>query len=276
MVETRTFGPVLRIATGRLRGWTSFAYWVDGLLIDAGCPAGARRFVAALQGRPVAQLVLTHHHEDHVGAAARLGVTPRIHPLGLALLAGPYRLPYYERVVWGTPAPAAGAPLGATVATDRHRFQVHHTPGHAPDHVILHEPDQGWLFSGDLLIHPRVPVLRRGEDLGAILASLRLALTLPAERIFCGHYRGTEPGHLQEKLDFLLGVVGEAARLGARGWAATAIRDRLLGPEGHLAWISGGRFSKLNLIRGALALAGGAGFPPPSTSGPGTTGDGEI
>lgn len=256
MVRTEAHGPVLRIGTGRLPAWTAFAYWVDDLLIDAGCAAGAGAFRAALGARPVAQFVLTHHHEDHTGAAAGIGVVPAIHPLGVPLMAQRYRLPYYERLVWGTPAPVRAQPLGAAVRTARHFFAVYHTPGHASDHVILHEPDAGWLFSGDLLIHPRVPVLRAGEDLAGILAGLRLAVRLPAERVFCGHFRGTDPARLREKLQFLEGLVDAAGGLARQGVTAPGIRDRLLGAEGRLALLTGGRFSKLNLVREALRVGG--------------------
>lgn len=36
--------------------------------------------------------------------------------------------------------------------TDRYRFAVLHTPGHSNDHICLLEPDEGWLFSGDLFL----------------------------------------------------------------------------------------------------------------------------
>src|SRR5262249_5949843 len=66
------------------------AYLVDGLLVDCGPPATAREMLLFLEGRPLEGLVLTHHHEDHTGAApliaARRGLEPRIHPLGAPLL----------------------------------------------------------------------------------------------------------------------------------------------------------------------------------------------
>jgi len=41
---------------------------------------------------------------------------------------------------------------GVTVETDRGAWNVHETPGHAPSHVCLHQPDSGLLISGDHLL----------------------------------------------------------------------------------------------------------------------------
>jgi glyoxylase-like metal-dependent hydrolase (beta-lactamase superfamily II) len=41
---------------------------------------------------------------------------------------------------------------GVEVETDAGAWQVHETPGHAPSHVVLHEPESGMLLSGDHLL----------------------------------------------------------------------------------------------------------------------------
>jgi glyoxylase-like metal-dependent hydrolase (beta-lactamase superfamily II) len=41
---------------------------------------------------------------------------------------------------------------GVEVDTDLGRWQVYETPGHAPSHVTLHQPDRGLLISGDHLL----------------------------------------------------------------------------------------------------------------------------
>ena len=41
---------------------------------------------------------------------------------------------------------------GVEVETDRGPWNVYETPGHAPSHVCLHEPDSGLLISGDHLL----------------------------------------------------------------------------------------------------------------------------
>jgi glyoxylase-like metal-dependent hydrolase (beta-lactamase superfamily II) len=41
---------------------------------------------------------------------------------------------------------------GVEVETDRGTWSVHETPGHAPSHVVLHQPESGLLISGDHLL----------------------------------------------------------------------------------------------------------------------------
>jgi glyoxylase-like metal-dependent hydrolase (beta-lactamase superfamily II) len=41
---------------------------------------------------------------------------------------------------------------GVEIDTDLGVWQVHETPGHAPSHVVLHQPDSGLLISGDHLL----------------------------------------------------------------------------------------------------------------------------
>ena len=56
--------------------------------------------------------------------------------------------PYVDRVV----APDRELIDGVDVATDLGFFRVYETPGHAPSHVVLHEPESGLLVSGDHLL----------------------------------------------------------------------------------------------------------------------------
>ena len=269
MLQVTRFGPVLRLRLARrlpgLRPLWVHAFLVDGLLIDAGLPHSVPELLQALAGERVEQVLLTHHHEDHVGAAAALqrrALKPLIHPAGIPLLAARRRLPWFERVYWGTPAPVAAAPLAGTVATGHYRFTVLHTPGHAPDHVVLHEPTQGWLFSGDLIINPRLATAGVRDDLRLWQESLRQAAGLPAEQVFCSHYpkvAGTEL--LRQKLDFLGETAARARDLQRQGLPLQAISDRVLGREDLAAVITGGLFTRRNLIRALLAAEAGAEGP---------------
>ncbi len=48
--------------------------------------------------------------------------------------------------------PAVDLLPGVEVETDLGSWQVHETPGHAPSHVVLHQPESGLLISGDHLL----------------------------------------------------------------------------------------------------------------------------
>lgn len=235
------------------------AYFVDGLLIDTGFDYLAEQFYRTVQHKNIEQIVNTHHHEDHVGAnylfEQRRQLQAFAHASALPLIAKPpAKLKPYRNLVWGVPQPAHPRAIGEKLSTPKYNFQVLHLPGHSPDHIGLYEPQQGWLFSGDLFLSVKVRVLRADEDITASLASLRRAATLPLQYLFCGSGKIFDnPAEvLQKKLAFYEDVQGRALALQQKGWPLEKIRDAVLGKEGVWPLMSQGEFSKLNLVRGLL------------------------
>lgn len=266
MLHVHDYGPVTayrvsRAVFGRPIRW-AFAYLVDGLLIDTGPPATAREIVTALQGQHLTQVLNTHQHEDHFGASAMLyreyGVVPMAPAMVVPLLASPPRIEFYRRLVWGQPeSVAARAVEGNRVSTNHHRFCLIHAPGHSFDHHILFEPDRRWLFSADLYLAERARYLRTGEDLGRLMDSLRLAVGLAPDALYCAHAGLVTDATtaLESKITYWDDIIKETDALREQGLTAEGIRDRLLGSEGMMTRVSRGHFSKLNLIRAALALS---------------------
>src|SRR5688500_2777867 len=79
-----------------------------GLPIHRGPPPTARQLVGWCRAHPeIKRVVLTHHHEDHVGGAAalqkELGLPVSAPATAVAILAGGLRMPPYRKAVWGTP-----------------------------------------------------------------------------------------------------------------------------------------------------------------------------
>jgi glyoxylase-like metal-dependent hydrolase (beta-lactamase superfamily II) len=263
------FGAVVRIRLakalwGRPLQWVN-VYWVDGLLIDTGCQVTLPDLITAIDGEGlvVTQLVNTHTHEDHTAGNAwvgrRFGVVPKVHPLGLDRLAVPetaQSMHWYRRFFWGVVSEGlVGAPLGDAVTTPHHRFRVIHTPGHADDHVALWDEEAGWLFSGDLLISPRLTHVRPEEAPNQLLASLRSVIGLPVRQLFCGHAgrvaESTQP--LQAKVERWERLRADARELRAGGLRTAAIVRRLLGgPFSLLEVLSLGNLSRAHLIDGLL------------------------
>lgn len=81
---------------------------------------------------------------------------------------------------------------GVEVETDLGRWQVHETPGHAPSHVVLHQPDRGLLLSGDHLLG-RVSLYYdfgyTPDPAGEYLDSLDVVGRLGATLCLAGHGR---------------------------------------------------------------------------------------
>jgi glyoxylase-like metal-dependent hydrolase (beta-lactamase superfamily II) len=255
-----TFFSMARGLAGVPLYWTGAYYW-DGVLLDCGPPATARQLLRTLEGRPLEALLVTHHHEDHMGAAAHIlrerGLKPQVHPAAVPLMADGYVQELYRRLAWGRPPRVAADPLGDEVAAGTRRFRVIHTPGHSPDHVCFFEPERGWLFTGDLFLAERLRYLRSDEDLTALIASLDAVCALPLQDVFCAH-RGPlrdGPAALRRKRDGLSSLRQRVRELLAQGLPEAEVTRRAVGREGVLTWYSGGRFSARNFVR-AVAREG--------------------
>lgn len=262
LFEVRHHGPVTEFLMGpTLFGRPLFpfrAYLVDGLLIDTGPPVNRREMARMLAEFPVRQVVNTHHHEDHAGNNALIselmGLTPAVHPIGVPLLQDLPPIQLYRKLTWGESLSAPAAALGEWVTTPRHRFRVVHTPGHAPDHVVLHEPEAGWLFTGDLYIADSQKLLRPEEDPHVWAESLAKALALDFDTVFCAHRGVVSRGHaaLARKHAFLGELRERVLALHGQGLGEREIARRLLGREDFLYYFSSGDFSRRNLVTAFL------------------------
>ena len=277
MLKTTQYGDVTRFdlartLAGRGRYWTS-AYLVDGMLVDSGCAHTAPEMLHALQYATVVRIANTHTHEDHIGANGLLqrsqpGLEILAHPLALPVLEDPrgcQPLHPYRRLFWGWPEPSQGCPVsdGDWIETRRFRFQVIYTPGHSPDHLCLYEPQQGWLFSGDLFVGGQDRALRAGYDIWQIIASLKRIAALPAQSLFPGSARVRQhpAEELNAKIDYLENLGRQALELHQKGYNVAAIARRLCGGPMWIEFVTLGHFTRQRLVlsylgRNQEALAG--------------------
>lgn len=231
------------------------AYRIGDLLIDSGPPETAERLANWCREQEVRQVVLTHHHEDHAGGAPvlaeKLGLPISAPAPTVEILASGARVPFYRRMVWGTPERVQAAPLSEVYEGGSCRFRVIPTPGHAFDHVCLFEERRGWLVSGDLFVHERVKLLRRIEDLDLHLDSLRRVLVLKPDLLLCAHAGVVKDGTaaLARKIAWWEETREKVRAMRRSGLGEREIARRLLGREGFLTYLSFGDFSKRNLVR---------------------------
>ena len=180
--------------------------------------------LAGLSLDHVRLLVCTHAHSDHYGLAGpileRAGCELWMHPNHFHLTraaSDPDRmlerrlevarqsgvpadvLRRYEESRRGSGIGVAEVVLpdrdlvqGVEFQTDHGTWQVHETPGHAPSHVVLHQPDRGLLISGDHLLGRVSLYYDYGwtpDPAGEFLNSLDVVEALGAELCLAGHGR---------------------------------------------------------------------------------------
>ncbi|HEX3618398.1 MAG TPA: MBL fold metallo-hydrolase [Solirubrobacteraceae bacterium] len=219
--------------------WLSNTYLVAdeqasvAVLIDAGGPVEPLLALIDERGYRLSQILLTHHHHDHV---AELEAVMRRHPDAGVLIH-----PLERELV-----PAAGGDLnpGETLSVGDIEIELLHTPGHTLGMVslLINGSD---LFTGDTLFKGSVGGVRApGHTTYADLKSsiMDTLLTLPEQtRIHPGHTDATTVGDELESNRFVRiwrGLDPEGARpCTALGEPATLV---LLGDDydgGHKAWV---------------------------------------
>ncbi len=151
-------------------------------IVDPATPFDAERstLLAALDARTAAgrtprAIVLTHHHADHVGAAAwlasRAGLPIWAHARTAALLEGVLEV---DRAL------EPGEQLGT--------FTIHHTPGHASGHIVLHDAARGILIAGDMVATIGTIIVDPPDGhMASYLASLRALMALGAKLLVPAH-----------------------------------------------------------------------------------------
>jgi hydroxyacylglutathione hydrolase len=131
------------------------------VIVDPG--EEAERILGEVQelGVGVDAILLTHTHFDHVGAVAPVARATGA-PVYCPQLEVPVLADIMAFVPWAGFGPYESWDAEETVAGGEHlslaglEIDVRFTPGHSPGHVTYALPDQGALFSGDVLFEGSV------------------------------------------------------------------------------------------------------------------------
>ena len=126
---------------------------------------------------------------------------------------------------------------GVEIETDLGNWQVHETPGHAPSHVVLHQPERKLLISGDHLLGRTVLFFDHGhspDPVGEFLGSLDRVEPLDVDLVLPGHgrtFRDPEAkiAESRRQVEELLGKVRAALEGGEH--TAFEIVAEIIGPD---------------------------------------------
>lgn len=179
--------------------------WIVGdenecVIIDA--PHDAGPILDMVDGRTVKAILLTHGHDDHIGAV----------PGVREATGAPVYLHGGDRMLWDRKFPEV-EPDGEVKDGDTYQvagvqLTALHTPGHSPGSVSYYLPAEQTVFTGDTLFQGGPGATGRSfSDFGTIVDSIRTRLlVLPADtQVRTGHGASTTIGdeapHLQEWLD---------------------------------------------------------------------------
>ncbi|HEU0257620.1 MAG TPA: MBL fold metallo-hydrolase [Microbacteriaceae bacterium] len=161
--------------------------------------------LAAVDGRLVTTILITHGHADHAGAALRFA----------ELVDAPVFLHPADLELWSESHPDRqpdGVLVDEAVFTVRETpIRVLHTPGHTPGSVSFLAPTLGAVFTGDTLFEGGPGATRWSySSFPVIVDSIRTRLfTLPPQTVVHpGHGRSTTIGAERPQL----------AQWLARGW----------------------------------------------------------
>ena len=147
----------------------------QALVVDPGDAAPVHQALDA-HGLALAAILVTHHHNDHVGGLA--GLRTR--------LEGPVFGPAHEFI----PGPHVAVSGGDTVEALGASFEVLDVPGHTAGHIAyMHRPANGapLLFCGDTLFSGGCGRLFEGTPAQMHQSLARLAQLPDDTRVCCAH-----------------------------------------------------------------------------------------
>lgn len=168
--------------------------WIVGnddecVIID--CPHDGEAIISQVRGRKVLAILLTHAHNDHIGAAREVADA-----VGAPIVLNPEDLVLWKQV-YPDSEPDRYHGDGDVFEVGGTALLAIHTPGHSPGSTCFYLESEGTVFTGDTLFNGGPGATGRSySDYPTILTSIReRLLTLPAETVVrSGHGDDTTIG----------------------------------------------------------------------------------
>jgi len=185
------------------------------LLIDPAWQGESIASEVADRGWQIAEIALTHAHFDHIGGIAGvLSASGQPIPLGMHASDEFIRSSGGGAQVFGFssfnpgPEPTINYEDVQQLQFGNHTFEIRHTPGHSPGHVVFVLKDAGLVFCGDLIFQRSVgrTDLPGGSSRDLLASIRREILSLPDDtRLLPGHGPATTVGEERRFNPFLSG-----------------------------------------------------------------------
>lgn len=166
--------------------------------------------LAALQGRgwTLSDILITHHHDDHIAGVETLRAATGARVLGAA--ADAHRLPPLDMALSeGSQLTIAGEPV-----------RVIEVPGHTIGHIAFHFPQSCLAFTADSLMSGGCGRLFEGSP-AQMHASLQKLASLPAKTLVCSGHEYTA-----SNLRFATTLEPDNPQLTLRSKASAELRAR--------------------------------------------------
>jgi glyoxylase-like metal-dependent hydrolase (beta-lactamase superfamily II) len=243
---------------GKVLYWVNF-YIYENLLIDSGCIYNASELKEFLKKKfpNLSALLITHYHEDHVGAASSLKIPVYAGEKTVPLIEAPPEIPEYRKIVWGQPKPVSAKIIGERTRFSDTGIEVLKidSPGHSFDHVCYLIDDK--LFMGDLMGAKRQTISMREEKYLEVIESLKKILRFDFSLALGGAIIATKEG-LKEYLEYLLDLKEKVNELYSSGVSVEEIVERLFGAPSEkvllMELVSGKEWARENLVRSLIEI----------------------
>ncbi len=152
----------------------------------------------------IGQIWLTHAHFDHIGGIAGIinGMKEppsiALHPADLPLYRAQGGAALFGMRIGKSPEPTIHLEHGQTLRLGEHLFEVRHSPGHTPGHVVFYCALHKVMFCGDVIFEGSIGRTDLpGGDFDTLMKSIReQVLSLPEDtRLLSGHGGETTIGN---------------------------------------------------------------------------------
>ncbi len=190
------------------------------------------------RGWTLTDILLTHHHDDHIQGVAEVKAQTGAVVIGAA--ADAHRLPPLDLAV----------SEGMSITLGRHHARIIEVPGHTVGHIAF--LFDGFAFTGDSLMSGGCGRLFEGTA-GQMWASLQKLAALPDETLICSGHEYTAAN-----LRFAASLDGENAALQGRIEKVTKAREK--GLPTVPSKMSGERATNIFLRAGEAAIKAAVGL----------------